>query len=112
MGVVLAWVLGNGIITYRWAKNGAPPTPGTLALASGFFGLCAVLYQAPQARTLAVMLAAGVDIAALLQLVGKAPAAQDTGWPPFPINDPTVLLPAGSGPGGDLLPEGAPVVPS
>jgi hypothetical protein len=105
MGVVIAWAAGLGIITWRWAKAGAPPTPGTLALASGFFGICAVIHQYPPARPAAVLLAAGVDLAAWLQIVGQAPAVQQTGWPPLMINDPTVLLPAGAA-GGKILPEG------
>ena len=96
MGVVLAWAAGLSIVTWRWAKAGAPPTPGALALVSGFFGLTAVLYQYPPARGTATLLAAGIDVAAYLQIVGKAPASQVTGWPPPMINDPSVLLPAGT----------------
>ena len=92
-------------------KAGAPPTPGTLASASGFFVLCALLGEYPPARTAATMLAFGVDLAALLQVIGKAPAAQATGWPPLPINDPTVLLPSG-GSGGKIVPEGQGVTPA
>ena len=43
MGVTLAWLFGEGIITWRWVKNGAPPTPGALIMSSGFFALCALL---------------------------------------------------------------------
>lgn len=110
MGIVIAWAAGLGIITYRWTKAGAPPTPGTLFQASGFFALCAVLAEYPPARTAATMLAFGVDLAAWLQLVGKAPATQATGWPPLLINDPTVLLPAG-GSGGQITPEGQGATP-
>jgi hypothetical protein len=96
VGIVLAWLIGEGIITYRWAKAGAPPTPGTLAQASGFFALCAILHEYPPARTVAVLLAVGVDAAAFLQILGHAPAKQDTGWPPPMISDPTALLPPGA----------------
>ena len=96
MGVVLAWAAGLGIVTYRWAKAGAPPTPGTLALVSGFFGICAVMHTYPPARTPAVLLAVGIDVAAYLQIVGKAPAGQVTGWPPPMIDNPAVLLPGGT----------------
>jgi hypothetical protein len=95
MGIVIAWGAGLGIITYRWIKAGAPPTPGTLFMASGFFGLCALLAEYPPARTPATLLAFGIDLAAYLQIVGKAPAAQSTGWPPPMITDPNVLLPSG-----------------
>jgi hypothetical protein len=106
MGVTIAWGLGMGIITWRWAKAGAPPTPGAYATASGFFALAVLLAAYPPARTAATLAAFGIDVAAFLQILGKAPAAQDTGWPPLPINDPTVLLPAG-GSGGQIVPEGA-----
>jgi hypothetical protein len=98
MGIVIAWGVGLGIVTYRWAKAGAPPTPGALALVSGFFGLTAVLHTYPPARSVAVLLAAGIDVAAYLQLVGKAPAGQVTGWPPPAITDPGTLLPSGQAP--------------
>lgn len=107
MGLVLAWLIGEGIVTYRWAKAGAPPTPGTLAAASGFFVLTALLYEYPPARTAATLIAAGIDLAALLQVLPGGKTVQQTGWPPLKINDPTVLLPAGSAGGGSILPEGA-----
>jgi len=105
MGVGIAWAAGLGIISYRWVKAGAPPTPGTLFAASGFFALCALLAEYPPARVTATLLAFGIDLAAYLQIVGKAPAAQATGWPPLLINDPTVLLPSG-GSNGQIVPEG------
>lgn len=106
-GIILAWLAGESIITYRWVKAGAPPTPGALAMGSGLFVLAALLAEYPPARFPATLLAVGVDIAAALQLVGKAPATQQTGWPPLLINDPSVFLPAGSNGKGQLLPEGA-----
>lgn len=105
MGLVLAWLAAEGIVTWRWVKAGAPPTPGALLSVSGFFALLALLHEVPAARSTATLLAVGVDIAALLEVVGKAPVAQQTGWPPLPINDPTVLLPLG-GANGKILPEG------
>lgn len=103
MGIVIAWGAGLGIITYRWVKAGAPPTPGTLAMASGFFALCALLGEYPPARTTATLLAFGVDLAAYLQVVGKAPAGQATGWPPPLITDPNVLLPGGTAGAGTTV---------
>lgn len=107
MGIVIAWFAGEAIITYRWMKAGAPPTPGTLFMASGFFALCALLGEYPPARGAATLLAFGIDLAAFLQIVGKAPAAQVTGWPPDLITDVNVILPPGgsasspgSAPGG------------
>src|SRR5215469_10043657 len=107
MGLVLAWLIGEGIVAYRWAKAGAPPAPGALAAASGFFVLLAVLHEYPPARTAATLTAYGIDIAALLQILPGSKTLQQTGWPPLPINDPSVLLPSGSNGAGNLLPEGA-----
>lgn len=107
MGLVLAWLIGEGIVTYRWVKQGAPPTPGTLAAASGFFALLALLHEYPPARTAATLVAFGVDLAALLQVLPGGGTVQQTGWPPLPIADPTVLMPAGSAGGGKIKPEGA-----
>lgn len=104
--LVIAWLIGEGIVTYRWAKAGAPPTPGTLAAASGFFVLTAILAEYQPARGLATLLAFGVDIAALLQVLPGGNPAQQTGWPPLKINDPAVFLPKGSSGGGNIQPEG------
>lgn len=106
MGLVLAWLIGEGIITWRWVKAGAPPTPGTLVAASGFFALLAVLHEYPPARVTATAIAFGIDVAALLEVLPGSKTVQLTGWPPLMINDPTVLLPAG-GSGGKIIPEGA-----
>lgn len=105
MGLVLAWLAGEGLVTYRWIKAGAPPTPGTLLATSGFFALLALLHEIPAARTTATLLAVGIDVAALLQVLPGTTAVQATGWPPLPIADPTVLLPAG-GTGGQTAAEG------
>lgn len=90
-----AWAVGEGIIVYRWVKNGAPPTPGALLLPSGvYFGLAIVAEYAP-ARTVASLLAWAFDAAVLLQVVGAEPK-QVTGWPPPQITDPSVILPGGA----------------
>lgn len=107
MGLVLAWLIGEGIVGWRWAKAGAPPPPGALAAAAGFFALLGLLHEYPPARTAATMIAYGVDLAALLQVLPGSKTVQQTGWPPLMINDPSVLLPKGSSGGGNLLPEGA-----
>lgn len=92
MGFFLAWAIGEGIIVYRWAKSGAPPTPGALALPSAlFFGLSlAAAYQ--PARGAATALAFGLDVAVLLKIVGNEPK-QLTGWPPAMIDNPAMILP-------------------
>lgn len=90
-----AWIIGEGIIVWRWAKNGAPPTPGALLLPSGVYLGLAIMAQYQPARTTATALAWGFDVAILLKVVGKEPK-QTTGWPPAAINDATKLLPGGA----------------
>ena len=92
MGFLFAWLVGEGIIVWRWIKNDAPPTPGALLLPSGVYLMLAILAEYDPARFAATALAWGFDAAILLQVVGKEPR-QVTGWPPPMINDPTVLLP-------------------
>src|SRR5207244_10723564 len=79
MGLVLAWLIGEGIVTWRWAKAGAPPTPGALAAASGFSVLLAIVPESPPARAAATLTAYGIDIAALLQVLPGSKAVQKTG---------------------------------
>ena len=96
MGLFMfAWLTGEGIIVWRWVKNGAPPTPGALLLPSGVYLALAILAEYQPARFAAVALAWGFDVAVLLQVVGKAPA-QATGWPPPKITNPDIVLPGGS----------------
>lgn len=93
-GFVLAWFAGEGIVIYRWAKLKAPPTPGALLLSSGLFAALAVIGQYQPARTAATAAAWALDLAILLQVVGKTPTGV-TGWPPPLIDDPTVIMPTG-----------------
>lgn len=90
----MAWAIGEGIIFWRWGKAGAPPTPGVLAMSSGLFLGLAVLAEYRPARPAVTAFAFAVDLAILLQVVGKGPQAV-TGWPPPMIDDPTALLPPG-----------------
>lgn len=95
MGFFFAWSVGEGIIIWRWVKNGAPPTPGALLLPSALYLGLAVLAEYDPARTAATSFAWALDAAVLLQVLGKDPK-QKTGWPPAMINDPTVILPGGA----------------
>lgn len=96
-GLVMAWLVGEGIIIYRSVQQRkTPPGPGQLALSSGVFVLLALLAEIPQAKTAATMLAWGFNIAAYTNLVevgGKAGAIA-TKWPPASAPD-TVILPQG-----------------
>lgn len=94
-GFLFAWLVGEGIVVSRWVKQGAPPTPGALLLPSVFYLMLAILAEYEPARFAATALAWGVDIAVLMQVIGKAPSTK-TGWPPPMINNPAVILPGGS----------------
>jgi hypothetical protein len=80
-GIILAWMTGLTIITWRevtCAKR--PPMPGQLAAASGFFILVAAMGEFPGAAPAATALAFGIDLAALLKVLpgskcSKQPAA-------------------------------------
>lgn len=92
-GIVMAWLVGEGIVTWRWFKAGAPPPPGSLVAVSGFFALLAVLATYQPARAAATAVAFGIDIAAFLQFLPGTVAPGKTGWPPPLIVDPTAVLP-------------------
>lgn len=90
----LAWAAGEGLVTWRWLKHKAPPTPGALLLPSGIFIALAALAEYQPARGVATALAWSVNLAVLVQVAGKDPGVQ-TGWPPPKISDSTVFLPSG-----------------
>jgi len=85
-GIILAWIGGMGIITYRSVKNDhAPPLPGQMLAATGLFALLAAAAEYAPARTAATAFAFGVDIAVLMQVLpgtqpkaAAAPAPQQT----------------------------------
>lgn len=82
-GLIVAWMVGQGIIVYRAVKiNNRPPLPAELLASSGAFVLLGILHEwQPQ---LATMTAVGLDIAAFMGLFDpKAPA-----WPPAPATPP------------------------
>lgn len=94
--LIAAWLVGEGIIVYRSVKQQkAPPGPGQLLLSSGLFLMLGLLAEAPSARKLAVSLAVGFDIAALMNLWGAGgpkAGSQAGNWPP-PSTPDTVLIP-------------------
>ena len=95
MGLFFAWAIGESVIFYRWGKLGAPPTPGVLVQSSALFAALALLSVYQPARTFATVAAFGLDLAVLMQVIGKAPEGV-TGWPPPPITDPTAIMPPGA----------------
>ena len=68
-GVILTWLIAEGIIIYRSVKvDHGPPIPGMLLATSGLFVLLAVLAEAgPDAARLATLMGAGFDIAGLMK---------------------------------------------
>ena len=94
MGLFFAWSVGEGIIIWRWAKAKAPPTPGALLLPTALYLSLAVLAEYQPARGVATAFAWAVDLAILMQVVGKDPK-QATGWPP-PALPGTVIWPGGA----------------
>jgi hypothetical protein len=79
-GIVLAWLIGSGIIVWREVgRDHHPPMPGVLLTSSALFGLLAVLAEYEPARGAATALAFGLDFAAYLEAPGfgskKTPAA-------------------------------------
>jgi len=94
MGLFFAWSAGEGIIAWRWFKAKAPPTPGALLLPTALYLSLAILAEYQPARAVATTFAWAVDLAILLQVVGKVPA-QVTGWPP-PLMPATQIWPGGS----------------
>ena len=94
MGLFFAWAVGEGIIVWRWVKAKAPPAPGALLLPTGLYLSLAILAEYRPARGTATAFAWAVNLAILLQVLGKDPK-QVTGWPPPKIPD-TQIWPGGA----------------
>src|SRR6516165_9798436 len=62
-GLILAWMAGESIVVYRWAKLKAPPTPGALAWPGVLFVGLAVIGEYAPARTAVTLAAWGLDLA-------------------------------------------------
>jgi hypothetical protein len=82
-GVIITWVIAEGIIIFRSVKvNHAPPMPGMLLATTGLFVMLAILGEAPGAAGLATGIGAGLDIAGFMNLFGLGgpkPAGKTTG---------------------------------
>jgi len=88
--LIMAWLLGEGIITWRSVHSDHhPPIPGQMLAATGLFALLALLAQHEPARGTATLLAYGLDLAVLLQpgVLGAAspPQGAMTGSVPGPL---------------------------
>lgn len=108
--LVMAWLVGEGIIVYRSAKvYKTPPGPGKLIISSGVFVLLALVAESEQARLPATIFAWGIDIAAFMNLpknvaglagaalgnVASVGAGKVGTWPPA-IAPNTVIIPSGT----------------
>lgn len=68
-GILLAWLVGIGVITWRGvAKYHKPVSPGQYMAASGVYVLLAVVAEWQPAATVATLMAWGFDLAVILQL--------------------------------------------
>jgi hypothetical protein len=91
-GIILAWLIGEGIIVWKSVtKDHKPPVPGTLLVSSGEFALLALLAEYEPARAAATIMAFALDLAAFLSpgLLGVKASAGITPTP-------TGKVPAGS----------------
>lgn len=69
-GLTAAWLFGLGLITYRSiARQHQPPIPGSMLAASGLFALLALVAEYQPAAGAAALIAWGVDLAALLNVL-------------------------------------------
>jgi len=88
-GLILAWLVGEGIVTYRTVKKyHVPPSPGQLLYTSILFIGLAIIAQSEKARPAATIAAWGFDIAAFLNLYKPiTDPPPEIAWPPAPIPD-------------------------
>ena len=69
-GILLAWLAGVGLITWRSVKRDRKPVPaGQYAAASGLYVLLALVAEYQPAAPVAVLLAWGFDLAVFLQVL-------------------------------------------
>lgn len=79
-GILLAWVAGLGLITWRGVKKDRKPvSPGQYAAASGLYVLLAMVSEYGPAAPVAVLLAWGFDLAVFLQVLPEQVAGPKTG---------------------------------
>jgi hypothetical protein len=100
MPILLAWLVGEGIIVYRWTKQKAPPPPGALAVASLLYLGAAVVAEYGPARNVAIAWAWAVDVAVLMNVLPGGKDAKNgvtTNWPPPYIPCGQILPSSGTG---------------
>lgn len=109
---ILAWLVGEGILTYRAVKaTGGPPGPGQLLFSSILFVALGIIAEAPSARQPAMLFAWGLDLAAFMNLAEfGTPKNTGNSWPPKPAAAYQIIpngFPTGPDPVGAHPPAGS-----
>jgi hypothetical protein len=102
--LALAWLIGEGVISWRSvSEQHMPPPPRQLLLASGIFAMLAIVSEYQPARAFATVTAFGLDLAILLQVlpgtktsVAISSNANAQGWAGIGNAGNTVLIPNGT----------------
>ena len=100
MPILLAWIVGEGIIVYRWSRAKAPPPPGALVAASLLYLGAALVAEYQPARGVAIAWAWAVDVAVLMNVLPGGADAKNgvtTNWPPPYIPCGQILPSQGAG---------------
>jgi hypothetical protein len=94
-GIILAWAVGLGLMTWRTAVEfHRPPVPGRILGASVVFAALALLAEYEPATRAAVLAAWGFDVAVLL---GLPPSALTGAGPKSQATDPGQAIGGGQG---------------
>lgn len=67
--LILAWLIGEGIVVTRSVKARRPPMPGQLLVVSALFAGLALVAEYEPARPAATLFAYGIDVAVLMQVL-------------------------------------------
>jgi hypothetical protein len=94
----LAWITAEGLVTWQsFKRDRMPPGPGRLAVISGLYIGLAILSEYRPARGVIATFAWAVNLAVLVQVVGKTPKATNAaGWAGIPCAGNTVIFPDGT----------------